>query len=37
MVCMLFVAMQRMAPGTDIGFDLGVEYEEARRLFDGSG
>jgi hypothetical protein len=26
------VAMQRMAPGSDIGFDLAVEYEQARRL-----
>ena len=32
MVCFLYVAMQRMAPGTDIGFDLAVEYEQAKRL-----
>ena len=34
MVCFLYVAMQRMAPGTDIGFDLAAEYEQAKRIFD---
>ena len=30
MVCYLYVVMQMMAPGTDIGFDLSREYEAAR-------
>ena len=34
MVCFLYVAMQRMAPGTDLGFDLAAEYEQAKRIFD---
>lgn len=34
MVCFLYVAMQRMAPGTDIGFDLAAEYEQAKKIFD---
>ena len=34
MVCYLYVAMQRVAPGTDIGFDLAAEYEEAKKSFD---
>ena len=33
MVCLLYVAMQRIAPGTDIGFDLAEEYEMAKRMF----
>ena len=33
MVCFLYVAMQRMAPGTDLGFDLAAEYEQAKRMF----
>jgi tetratricopeptide (TPR) repeat protein len=33
MVCFLYVAMQRMAPGTDVGFDLSAEYEQAKRMF----
>ena len=33
MVCFLYVAMQRIAPGTDIGFDLAEEYEIAKRMF----
>jgi tetratricopeptide (TPR) repeat protein len=33
LVCFLYVAMQRMAPGTNIGFDLAVEYEQAKKLF----
>ena len=36
MVCFLYVAMQRMAPGTDIGFDLAAEYEQAKQMFDAS-
>ena len=35
MVCFLYVAMQRMAPGTDIGFDVRHEYEAAKRLLAG--
>ena len=34
MVCFLYVAMQRIAPGTDIGFDLAEEYAQAKKLFD---
>ena len=37
MVCFLYVAMQRMAPGSDIGFDLAAEYAQARKLFDSQG
>jgi len=33
MVCFLFVAMERMAPGTDIGFNLAAEYEQAKQMF----
>jgi tetratricopeptide (TPR) repeat protein len=33
MVCFLYVAMQRMAPGTELGFDLAAEYEQAKRIF----
>jgi Flp pilus assembly protein TadD len=36
MVCFLYVAMQRMAPGTDLGFDLAEEYEQAKRIFNSS-
>jgi hypothetical protein len=36
MVCLLYVAMQRMAPGTDMGFDLAAEYEQAKRMFNAS-
>jgi hypothetical protein len=36
MVCFLYVAMQRMAPGTDIGFDLAAEYEQAKKMFSAS-
>jgi tetratricopeptide (TPR) repeat protein len=36
MTCFLYVAMQRMAPGTDLGFDLSAEYEQAKRMFDAS-
>ena len=36
MVCFLYVAMQRMAPGTDLSFDLAAEYEQAKRIFDAS-
>ncbi len=36
MVCFLHVAMQRLAPGTDIGFDVAAEYEQAKKMFDAS-
>ena len=36
MVCFLFVAMQRLAPGADIGFDLSDEYRAAQQLFQGT-
>jgi tetratricopeptide (TPR) repeat protein len=32
-VCFLYVAIQQVAPGTDIGFDLAREYEQAKELF----
>jgi tetratricopeptide (TPR) repeat protein len=34
MVCFLYVAMQHMAPGTDLGFNLAAEYEQAKKRFD---
>lgn len=37
MVCYLYVAMQRMAPGTDMGFDVSVEYGQAKQMFDAGG
>jgi len=37
MVCYLYVAMQRMAPGKDIGFDVATEYEQAKKMFDAGG
>jgi Flp pilus assembly protein TadD len=36
MVCFLYVAMQHMAPSTDLGFDLAAEYEQAKRIFNAS-
>lgn len=36
MVCFLYVAMQRIAPGTNIGFDLAEEYAQAQRIFSAS-
>ena len=32
MVCYLYVVMQMIAPGTDIGFDLRKEYDKARSV-----
>ena len=37
MVSFLYVAMQRMAPGTEIGFDLAAEYDQAKRMFAAKG
>jgi hypothetical protein len=37
MVCYLYVAMQRLAPGKNIGFDVSVEYEQAKKMFDAGG
>ena len=31
LVCYLYVAVQMLAPGTDVGYDLGREYELAKR------
>lgn len=31
LACYLYVAVQMLAPGTDMGFDLGREYELAKR------
>jgi Flp pilus assembly protein TadD len=31
LVCYLYVAVQMLAPGTDVGFDLGREYEIAKQ------
>lgn len=36
MVCFLYVAMQRIAPGTNIGFDVAKEYEQAKKMFQAS-
>ena len=33
LVCMEYVAFQKVAPGQDIGFDLGNEYQMARGMF----
>jgi hypothetical protein len=35
MVCFLYVAMQRLRPGTDMGFDIHEEYAAAKKLFAG--
>lgn len=32
MVCFLYVAMQRIRPGTDIGFDVHEEYAAAKKM-----
>jgi Flp pilus assembly protein TadD len=32
LVCYIYVAFQRIAPGTDVGFDLSKEYEAAKSL-----
>jgi tetratricopeptide (TPR) repeat protein len=37
MVCFLYVAMRRIAPGTNIGFDLAAEYEQAKSIFESQG
>jgi tetratricopeptide (TPR) repeat protein len=37
LVCLMFVGFHRVAPGTDIGFDLSAEYAEAERVFRGTG
>jgi Flp pilus assembly protein TadD len=33
MVSFLYVAMQSVAPGAAVGFDLAAEYEQAKRMF----
>ncbi len=33
MVSFLYVAMQSIAPGADVGFDLAADYVQAKRLF----
>ncbi|MEI8574786.1 tetratricopeptide repeat protein [Methylomonas sp. LW13] len=35
-VCFMYVALEQVAPGQDIGFDLKAEYEEALRMFKSS-
>ena len=37
LVCLLHVAVQQTAPGTDSGFDVQEEYEIAKKLVEGSG
>ena len=37
LVCLMFAGFHRVAPGTDIGFDLSAEYAEAERLFHATG
>jgi tetratricopeptide (TPR) repeat protein len=37
LVCLMFAGFHRVAPGTDIGFDLSAEYTEAERLFGSAG
>ena len=37
MVCWLYVGMQKLAPGTDIGFDLAKEYQMAKAMLSGRG
>lgn len=32
-VCFMYVALEQVAPGQDIGFDLKAEYDEALRLY----
>ena len=32
-VSFLYVAMQIVAPGADVGFDLAAEFEQARSMF----
>ena len=32
-VCIMYVALEQVAPGQDVGFDIKAEYEEALRLF----
>ena len=32
LVCYEYVAFKQFAPGTDIGFDIAKEYEEAERM-----
>lgn len=36
LVCMMYVGLQQVAPGTDIGFDLSREYEVAKGMFSGN-
>lgn len=32
-VCIMYVALEQVAPGQDVGFDIKAEYEEALRIF----
>ena len=34
MVCFLYVVMQQIAPGAEVGMDLSQEYQQAKQLFD---
>jgi hypothetical protein len=34
MLCFLYVAMQQLSPGTDIGFNLSEEYAVAKKRFE---
>jgi hypothetical protein len=33
MVCHMYVAMRRVAPEAEVGFDLAAEYEQAEKMF----
>ena len=35
-VCIMYVAIEQVAPGQDVGFDIKSEYEEALRIFKAS-
>lgn len=36
MVCLMYVGLQRIKPGTDVGFDLAQEYAAAQQLLSGT-
>jgi tetratricopeptide (TPR) repeat protein len=36
-VCIMYVALQQVVPGQDVGFDIKAEYEEALKLFNQKG
>jgi tetratricopeptide (TPR) repeat protein len=36
-VCIMYAALQQVAPGQDVGFDIKAEYEEALKVFNQKG